>query len=75
MKPGLYKSILKRLKEAEYTRNKEIIEKISLFNCLTNKQKYTLSNSIKEASFRAGEVIFEAGDLSNGLYLISQGLV
>ncbi len=58
MKPGLYKSILKHLKEIEYTRNKDLIEKIGLFHCLTNKQKYTLSNSIKEASFKAGEIIF-----------------
>lgn len=58
MKPSLYKSILRHLKEAEYTRNKEIIEKIGLFQCLTNKQKYALSNSIKEANFRAGELIF-----------------
>jgi hypothetical protein len=47
MKPGLYRSILKQLKEVEYTRKKEIVEKIGLFQCLTNKQKYSLAQHIK----------------------------
>ena len=47
MKPCLYRSILKQLKEVEYTKKKNIIEGIGLFNCLTNKQKYSLSNLIK----------------------------
>ena len=75
MKPGLYKSILKQLKEIEYTRKKEIVEKIGLFHCLTNKQKYSLAQHIKEASYRSGEVIFEEGDVSNGIYIVPEGLV
>ena len=47
MKPSLYRNILKQLKEAEYNKKKGIVEKIGLFQCLTNKQKYTLANNIK----------------------------
>lgn len=47
MKPIVYKTILQQLKTSEYSRNKEIIEKIGIFQCLTNKQKFALSNSIK----------------------------
>jgi CRP-like cAMP-binding protein len=75
MKPGLYRSILKQLKEAEYSRKKETIESIGLFQCLTNRQKFSLTHLIKEANFKAGEVIFEAGDVSNGIYIVSEGAV
>ena len=75
MKPGLYRSILKQLKEAEYAKKKETIERIGLFQCLTNKQKYTLANHIKYSNFKDGEVIFEANDLANGIYIVSEGLV
>ena len=47
MKPSLYRNILKQLKEAEYNKKKGIVEKIGLFQCLTNKQKYSLANNIK----------------------------
>ena len=59
MKPGLYRSILKQLKEVEYTRKKETVERIGLFQCLTNRQKYSLAQHIKEGSFKSGEIIFE----------------
>lgn len=75
MKPALYRNIIQQLKTAEYSRNKEVIERISLFNCLTNKQKYGLANGIKTAFYHAGEIIFEAGEVSQGLYIISEGLV
>ena len=75
MKPGLYRNILKQLKEAEYAKKKETIERIGLFQCLTNKQKYTLANHIKDSTFKDGEVIFEANDLANGIYIVSEGLV
>lgn len=61
MKPGLYRSILQKLKTVEYTHNMGVIQKISLFQSLTNKQKFSLANSIKIAKFKEGETIFEAG--------------
>jgi signal-transduction protein with cAMP-binding, CBS, and nucleotidyltransferase domain len=39
----------------------EIIQKISLFQSLTNKQKFNLANSIKMAKFKENKTIFEAG--------------
>jgi CRP-like cAMP-binding protein len=42
---------------------------------LTNKQKFALSNSIKEVKFKEGEIIFEAGEVSQGIYIISEGQV
>ena len=71
MKPSLYRNILKQLKEAEYNKKKGIVEKIGLFQCLTNKQKYSLANLIKSAAFKKGEVIFDTGDLSIGIYIVS----
>jgi cGMP-dependent protein kinase len=61
MKPALYRSLLQQLKTAEYSRNKSTIEAISLFQCLTNKQKFSLANSIKIANFKEGDIIFNAG--------------
>lgn len=58
MKPAIYRIVLQQLKNQEYSRNKEIIDKISLFSCLTNKQKYNLANLIKMATFKKNEVIF-----------------
>jgi signal-transduction protein with cAMP-binding, CBS, and nucleotidyltransferase domain len=75
MKPALYRSILQQLKTAEYSRNKTIVEKISLFQCLTNKQKFSFANSIKIAAFKKGDIIFKAGDVSHGLFIISEGFV
>ena len=75
MKPGLYRTILKQLKVAEYNKKKGIIERIGLFQCLTNKQKYSLANLIKSADFKNGQTIFDTGDLSIGIYIVSDGLV
>ena len=52
MKPAIYRIVLQQLKNQEYSRNKEIIDKISLFSCLTNKQKYNLANLIKMAAYK-----------------------
>lgn len=75
MKPALYRSILQQLKTAEYSRNKSIIEKISLFQCLTNKQKFSLANAIKIVNFKEGDIIFKAGEVAQGIYIVSEGLV
>ncbi len=58
------------MKMSQYQNNKNMIEKISLFQFLNNKQKYSLSNSIKSLHFNAGDVIFNTGDLSQALYII-----
>ena len=71
MKPALYRSILQQLKTAEYSRNKDIVDRISLFQCLTNKQKYSLANSIKIAAYKKGDIIFKANDPSSGLFIFS----
>lgn len=75
MKPVLYKATLQKMKTDEYSRNKEIIEKISLFQCLTNKQKFALANTIKNLYYKAGDIIFKEGDLSQGLFIIAEGQV
>lgn len=75
MKPALYRSILQQLKTAEYSRNKSIVEKISLFQCLTNKQKFSLANAIKIVNFKEGDTIFKAGEVAQGLYIVSEGSV
>lgn len=46
-----------------------------MFQCLTNKQKFSLANAIKIANFKEGDVIFQAGEVSQGLYIVSSGLV
>lgn len=61
MKPILYRDILKQLKNVEYSHNIRIIYKISLFQSLTNKQKFNLVNSIKIQKFKEDDVIFETG--------------
>ena len=38
----------------EHYKNNEAIEKVPLFSCLTNKQKYALSNTIKILMFNPG---------------------
>ena len=59
----------------EQFKNSETIEKVPLFSCLTNKQKYALSNTIKILIFNPGEAIFRAGDDAKALYIISDGHV
>ena len=59
----------------EQFENSETIEKVPLFSCLTNKQKYSLSNTIKILIFNPGEAIFRAGDDAKALYIISDGHV
>lgn len=59
----------------EQYQNSEAIEKVPLFSCLTNKQKYALSNTIKIMVFNPGEVIFHQGDDAQALYIISEGNV
>lgn len=39
----------------------EIIQKISLFQSFTNKQKFMLANSIKMLKYKEDDVIFETG--------------
>ena len=75
MKPMIYRQILQQMREKDYSRNKEVVERISLFQCLTNKQKYNLANSIKLARYRTNDTIFHLGDVSTGIYIISEGVV
>ena len=75
MKPVVYRRVLQQMRESDYSRNKEVVERIGLFQCLTNKQKYNLANSIKLARYRANDVIFHIGDVSSGIYIVSEGLV
>lgn len=63
------------MKLQEYSNNVESIKKVPLFSCLTNKQKYALSNTIKIIRFNIGEVIFSAGDDAQAMYIISEGNV
>ncbi len=60
---------------SEYQTNKDTIERIPLFQCLTNKQKYSLSNAIKTINFKQNQIIFNVGDSSQALYIISEGEV
>ena len=70
-----YKKTLKKIRMDEQFKNSEIIEKVPLFSCLTNKQKYALSNTIKIMIFAQGEIIFRSGDDAHTMYIISDGNV
>lgn len=71
MRPALYQKSLQKMKMEEYIKHKEMIEKVSLFQCLTNKQKFSLANAIKDVSYGDGEIIFNVGDVATGLFIIS----
>ena len=58
MKPNLYKKTLQKMRLEEEKRNLLTIEKVPLFSCLTNKQKFSLTSAIKEMRFAEGERIF-----------------
>ncbi len=73
VKPLIYKKTLKKMRMEEQYKNSETIEKVPLFSCLTNKQKFALSNTIKIMMFNPGEVIFRAGDDAQAMYIISEG--
>jgi CRP-like cAMP-binding protein len=59
----------------ENARNCDAVRAVPLFSSLTNKQKYTLANTVKEMVFTAGECIFRAGDDAQSMYIISEGTV
>lgn len=46
-----------------------------MFSSLTNKQKYTLASTIKVMVFQQDEIIFEAGDDAQAMYIILEGSI
>jgi signal-transduction protein with cAMP-binding, CBS, and nucleotidyltransferase domain len=75
MKPFLYKETLQKMKLEEHAKSMATISKVPLFGCLTNKQKFAISNAIKLARFEPGESIFQKDDDVQMIYIVSEGLV
>lgn len=63
------------MKLEEHAKCMASISKVPLFGCLTNKQKFAISDAIKLAVFQAGEIIFEKDDDVQMVYIVSEGLV
>ena len=75
MKPVIYKKTLKKMRLQEQSKSLETIQKVPLFSCLTNKQIFALSSTIKIVNFNLGQTIFKIGDDAQTMYIISEGKV
>jgi CRP-like cAMP-binding protein len=53
----------------------EAVQRIPLFQLLSNKQKFNLANLMKKINFKEDDIIFEKGEVSQGLYIVSEGVV
>lgn len=70
-----FKSALKFVSDSKHEENKEFIEKISIFETLTQNQKQMILNLLVSQDFSAGQKIVTEGDPGDLLYIIKQGTV
>ena len=47
-----------------------VLDKISLFGGLSEKQLYTLFKTLEKVTYEQGELIFKEGDPSSHIYII-----
>ena len=55
--------------------NKHVIDKMAVFNDLTEDQKFLLKEHSTISSYKKGEVVYKEGDKPTGLIFLSHGKV
>lgn len=71
----IFKKIIQVLNVSEYEENRSFLDKVPLFDGLTNFQKDTLASNLTTQKFLPGQNIVNKHDKADSYYLIKSGVV
>ena len=71
----MFKKVIEDLSVHNYNKNRRVLDKVSLFNSLSFKQKDSLAASLVDVNFSFGEKIISEIEIENQMYIIKEGSV
>lgn len=70
-----FKAVMRKIREANNERTRNLIENVQIFSLLTTKQKYTMLGCLVREQYKQGTVLFKKGDVPVSFYIIESGKV
>ena len=65
-----FKAIMKKIRDSNNERTRNLIENVQIFSLLTTKQKYTMLNCLVREQYKKGTVLFQKNDIPVSFYII-----